>query len=169
MAKAPPPKPDPKAEVKADAPAVKSKKPLFLMLGIAVLVLGGGGAGAWYFTQPKSAHSQAKAEPPKPPVFINMEPFTVNLQSEDGDKFLQTAFTLQVKDDAQVEIIKVHLPQVRSRLLMLLSGQKAADILTPEGKNRLAQEIVAQVNQPFEPKAPPQTVTGVFFTSFVIQ
>ncbi|GBL45639.1 flagellar biosynthesis protein FliL [Sulfuriferula multivorans] len=167
MAKAPP-KPEPKAEVNAEAPAVKSKKPLFLILGIAVLVLGGGGAGAWYFTQPKSAQ-HAKAEPPKPPVFVNMEAFTVNLQSEDSDKFLQTAFTLQVKDDAQVEIIKSHLPQVRSRLLLLLSSQKAADILTPEGKNKLAQEIIAQVNKPFEPKGTPQTVTGVFFTSFVIQ
>ncbi len=168
MAKAPP-KPEPKAEVNAEAPAVKSKKPLFLILGIAVLVLGGGGAGAWYFTQPKSAHSQTKSEPPKPPVFINMDSFTVNLQSEDSDKFLQTAFTLQVKDDAQVEVIKVHLPQVRSRLLLLLSSQKAADILTPEGKNKLAQEIIAQVNKPFEPKGTPQNVTGVFFTSFVIQ
>lgn len=167
MAKAPP-KPEPKAEASTEAPAVKSKKPLFLILGIAVLVLGGGGAGAWYFTQPKSAQ-HAKAEPPKPPVFINMDAFTVNLQSEDSDKFLQTAFTLQVKDDAQVEIIKSHLPQVRSRLLLLLSSQKAADILTPEGKNKLAQEIVAQVNKPFEPKGTPQTVTGVFFTSFVIQ
>ena len=167
MAKAPP-KPEPKAEVNAEAPAVKSKKPLFLILGIAVLVLGGGGAGAWYFTQPKSAQ-HAKAEPPKPPVFVNMEAFTVNLQSEDSDKFLQTAFTLQVKDDAQVEIIKSHLPQVRSRLLLLLSSQKAADILTPEGKNKLAQEIIAQVNKPFEPKGTPQNVTGVFFTSFVIQ
>lgn len=167
MAKAPP-KPDPKAEVKAEAPPVKSKKRLFLILGVAVLVLGGGGAGAWYFTQPKSAHP-AKAEPAKPPVFINMESFTVNLQSEDSDKFLQTAFTLQVKDDAQVELIKLHLPQVRSRLLMLLSSQNAAEILTPEGKNKLAQEIIAQVNQPFEPKAAPQSITGVFFTSFVIQ
>ncbi len=168
MAKAPP-KPEPKAEVKAEAPPVKSKKRLFLMLGVAMLVLGGGGAGAWYFTQPKNAHSQTKTEPSKPPVFINMDSFTVNLQSEDSDKFLQTAFTLQVKDDAQVEVIKVHLPQVRSRLLLLLSSQKAADILTPEGKNKLAQEIIAQVDKPFEPKATPQSVTGVFFTSFVIQ
>lgn len=167
MAKAPP-KPDPKAEVKAEAPAVKSKKPLFLILGVAALVLGGGGAGAWYFTQPKSAHT-TKAEPPKPPVFINMESFTVNLQSEDSDKFLQTAFTLQVKDDAQVELIKLHLPEVRSRLLMLLSSHKADELLSPEGKNKLAKEIITQVNKPFEPKAAPQIVTGVFFTSFVIQ
>jgi flagellar FliL protein len=154
MAKAPP-KPDPKAEVKAEAPAVKSKKPLFLILGVAALVLGGGGAGAWYFTQPKSTHA-AKAEPPKPPVFINMESFTVNLQSEDSD-------------DAQVELIKLHLPEVRSRLLMLLSSHKADELLSPEGKNKLAKEIITQVNKPFEPKAAPQIVTGVFFTSFVIQ
>lgn len=163
MAKAPP-----QAEVATEAPVVKSRKPLFLILGIVVLVLGGGGAAAWYFTQPKNAQ-HAKAEPAKPPVFVNMDAFTVNLQAEDSDKFLQTAFTLQVKDDAQIEIIKQHLPQVRSRLLLLLSSQKASDILTPDGKNKLAKEIIAQVNKPFEPKATPQSVTGVFFTSFVVQ
>ncbi|MHB1246890.1 MAG: flagellar basal body-associated protein FliL [Sulfuriferula sp.] len=163
MAKAPP-----QAEAAAEAPVVKSKKPLFLILGIVVLILGGGSAGAWYFTQPKGAQ-HAKAEPPKPPVFVNLDAFTVNLQSEDSDKFLQTAFTLQVKDDAQVEIIKLHLPQIRSRLLLLLSSQKASDILTPDGKNKLATEIITQVNKPFQPKAAPQHVTGVFFTSFVIQ
>jgi flagellar FliL protein len=163
MAKAPP-----KPDTKTEAPAAKSKKKLFLIVGVAVLALAGGGAGTWYFTQPKTAHA-AKAEPPKAPVFINMESFTVNLQSTDADKFLQTAFTLQVKDDAQVELIKLHLPEVRSRLLMLLSSQTADVLLSPQGKDKLAQEIIAQVNKPFEPKAAPQDVTGVFFTSFVIQ
>ena len=52
---------------------------------------------------------------------------------------------------------------------MLLSSHKADELLSPEGKNKLAKEIIEQVNKPFEPKAAPQIVTGVFFTSFVIQ
>jgi len=98
-----------------------------------------------------------------------MEPFTVNLQSEGGDQFLQITFTLQVGDAAQEEIIKAFMPQVRSRLLLLLSSKKASEISTVDGKKKLSEEIIAAVNQPFSPKGPPQNVVNVFFTSFVIQ
>lgn len=168
MAKAPP-KADAKTEALAQAPAGRSKKKLFLILGIAVAVLGGGGASAWYFIQKDTGHKEAKTEPAKPPIFINMEPFTVNLQPEGGEQYLQVAFTLQVPDNAQTEVIKLHMPQVRSRLLLLLSGKKASEISSVEGKHKLAEEIINEVNKPFNPKGKPQAVSGVFFTSFVIQ
>lgn len=164
MAKAPP-KADPKPEV----PAVKLKKKRLLIAGVALAVLGSGGAGAWYFTQQNSGPHTAKLESAKLPVFVNLEPFTVNLQPDSGEQYLQVALTLQVTDAAQTELIKLHMPQVRSRLLLLLSSKKASEISTVEGKNHLASEIITQVKQPFTPKTAPQNVIGVFFTSFVIQ
>ncbi|OWW18860.1 flagellar basal body-associated protein FliL [Noviherbaspirillum denitrificans] len=153
----------------ASAPP-KSKKKLFMIVGAALLVAAGGG-GAWFFMGDKSGEHEAPAkhEPAKPPVFIAMDPFTVNLQPEAGDQYLQVQFTLQVADEKQVEQIKLYMPLVRSRVLMLLSSKKASEISTPEGKNKLQEEIVALIKQPFTPKSSPQGVTGVFFTSFVIQ
>ena len=98
-----------------------------------------------------------------------MEPFTVNLQSENGDQFLQVTLTLQVPDAVQEELLKSFMPQIRSRLLFLLSSKKAAEISSVEGKKKLSEEIITTVNQPFTPKGQPQTVSDVFFTSFVIQ
>jgi len=152
------------------APSKKSKKKLFILVG-AVLLLAGGG-GAWYFMGQKDgdgAAQAAKQEAAKPPVFINMEPFTVNLQPENGDQYLQVQFTLQVSDQAQVELIKLYMPLLRSRVLLLLSSKKPSEISTPEGKQKLQSEIVATIKQPFTPQSPPQVVNGVFFTSFVIQ
>ncbi|HJV88497.1 MAG TPA: flagellar basal body-associated protein FliL [Noviherbaspirillum sp.] len=158
------------AEADAGAPK-KSKKKLFLLLGIALLLLGGGAGAAWYFmgSKSESAAEAHKAEPPKPPVFVNMDPFTVNLQHENGDQYLQVAFTLQVADEAQVELLKLYTPLVRSRILLLLSTKKPSELATEEGKKKLQDEIIAKVKQPFTPQSPPQAVTGVFFTSFVIQ
>lgn len=164
MAKAPP-----QADPKPELPAAKPRKKLLLIAAVALAVLGSGGAGAWYFTQQNSGAHAAKPEPAKLPVFVNLEPFTVNLQPDSGEQYLQVALTLQVTDEAQTEIIKLHMPQVRSRLLLLLSSKKASEISTVEGKNHLASEIIAQVKQPFTPKTAPQNVSGVFFTSFVIQ
>lgn len=165
------------AQAQATQPKPKSKKLLIIVLLLAI-ILGGAGGAAWYFlggeAEPlaKGAKPVPKAEPGKPPVFVTLEPFTINLASgspDHTDQFLQVALTLQVSDRTQEEIVKQYMPQVRSRLLLLLSSRKAADISTPEGKNKLSDDIIAQVKQPFAPGMPPQNVTGVFFTSFVIQ
>ena len=111
----------------------------------------------------------AKVEAPKPPVFVVLEPFTVNLQSDGTEQFLQVAFTLQAASTEEVDLIKTYMPQVRSRLLLLLSSKHAADINTPAGKKALGIEIAAAVNTPFTPAGKKQEVSDVFFTSFVIQ
>lgn len=164
----------PKEDVKAD-PAEeksgKSRKKLFLIIGVALIVLGiGGSAGALYLNKKNvSAKNAVKYTPEKPPVYLNLESFTVNLQPENGDQFLQIAFTLQVEDDKQLEIFKQNMPQVRNRLLMLLSSKKPSEIASTEGKEQLSREIVALLKQPFYPQGKPQAVSSVFFTSFIIQ
>ena len=156
--------------VEAPAPR-KSQKKRIVVIGLLLLVLGIGGGGAWYALGSSGEPSPtAKQEPPKPPVFLPMDLFTVNLQSDSGtDQFLQVAFTLQLADQEQVELIKTYMPLVRSRLLLLLSSKKASEISGVDGKKKLSEEIIAQVKQPFLPQGAPQAVTGVFFTSFVIQ
>ena len=170
-------KADPKADA-ALAPAGASKKKLIIIILAAVLVAGGGGGGAaWYFLHDKSGqddsapskkkkHSASKAGPP---VFVPIDSFTVNLQPENGEQYLQIAFTLQVSNAEEMEAIKLNMPKVRSRLLLLLTVKKASELNTVDGKQQLAAEIVAQVNQPFEEKGPEQDVTDVLFTAFIIQ
>jgi len=158
----------------ASADEAKPKKSKILIIVLAlVILLAGGGAGAWYFmnqkaTAPASAPKK-HAEEAKPPVFLPIEAFTVNLQAENGEQFLQTTLTLQVADQAQVELIKLYMPHVCSRMLLLLSGKKASEILSAEGKNKLSEEILAIFKQPFTPQGPTIKVSSVLFTSFVVQ
>jgi flagellar FliL protein len=146
----------------------KSKKKLIIIVGALLVVLAGGGAGAWFFMgRGGEGTEQAKEEPPKPPVYLPLETFTVNLR--DSEQFLQLDLTLQVADQAQIDAIKLHMPRVRSRMLALLSSQDTEALLAPEGKQTLARDIMEALNQPFEPKGKPQQVVDVLFTSFVIQ
>ncbi|MEO6354150.1 MAG: flagellar basal body-associated protein FliL [Oxalobacteraceae bacterium] len=161
----------PKEDTKADPVEGKSKKKLFLIIAIAVITLGvGGTAGALYLSKKNASSKNAAVHTPaKPPVFINLESFTVNLKSEFGDQYLQVGMTLQVPDNEQVDIIKLHMPQVRSRILMLLSSKTASEIASTEGKKQLSSEIIALTKQPFSLQGKPQSVSSVFFTSFIIQ
>jgi flagellar FliL protein len=170
-----------KADPKADAaPAAGSKKKLMIMAIAAVLVLGGG-AGGWFFLHGSgdadAAHAEeapakkkkkkdkehAKAE------YVPIEAFTVNLQPETGDQYLQVQFTLQVDGPEQAVLIKDNMAKVRSRVLLLLSGKKASEINTVEGKQQLAGEIKAAVQVPFDEDGDEQDVSDVLFTSFIIQ
>jgi flagellar FliL protein len=174
-------KADPKAEAAAVA-APGGKNKLFMMIGAAVLVLGVGGGAGWYFMHGSSAEDGAaparkehgssnkkKKEKEAPPEYLAIEPFTVNLQPENGDQYLQVAFTLQVDGVEQAEAIKSNMAKVRSRVLLLLSGKKASEINTVEGKQQLAGEILAVVKAPFAEHGDEQEVSDVLFTSFIIQ
>ena len=99
-----------KADPKADAAAAPSgsKKKLIIMILAAVLVLGAGAGAGWYFTQGAAAHGEEedapakeskkkkKKDPDAKAEYVPIESFTVNLQPENGEQYLQVQFTLQV-------------------------------------------------------------------------
>jgi flagellar FliL protein len=170
-----------KADPKADAaPAAGSKKKLMIMAIAGVLVLGGGAGAGWFFLQggdAEAAHGEEasakkKKKKEKENVkaeYVPIEAFTVNLQPENGDQYLQVQFTLQVDGPEQAVLIKDNMAKVRSRVLLLLSGKKASEINTVEGKQQLAGEIKAAVQVPFDEDGDEQGVSDVLFTSFIIQ
>jgi flagellar FliL protein len=162
-------KADPKADAAA-APKSSSKKMLVIIIA-AVIVLAGGGGGAWFFMQGKTDDSavKAKAKAAEPPVYVPLEQFTVNLQPEDGEQYLQIQFTLQVPTLKDVDVIKNNMARVRSRVLLLLSAKKASELSTVEGKAQLTKELIATLKVPFADKGEPQPINDVLYTSFIIQ
>jgi flagellar protein FliL len=170
-------KADPKAD--APAPAAGSKKKLMIMLVAGLLVLGGGAGAGWFFLH-GSGDAEAHADDASPKKkkkeksdvkaeYVPVDAFTVNLQPENGDQYLQVQFTLQVEGPEQSLLVKDNMAKVRSRVLLLLSGKKASEINTVAGKQQLASEIKAVVQQPFEEDGEAQDISDVLFTSFIIQ
>lgn len=163
----------------AAAPAGGSKKKLMIIAIAGVLLLGGGAGAGWYFLH-GSGDAEAHEEAPKKKKkkekkeavkaeYVPIEQFVVNLQPENGDQYLQIQFTLQVDGPEQALLVKDNMAKVRSRVLLLLSGKKASEISTIEGKQQLAAEIKAVVQAPFDEGGDEQEVSDVLFTSFIIQ
>ncbi len=167
MAKAAPKQ---EAPVEQTVAAKPKRKRRWLVMLLLLTVLGGGGAGAWFFLQEKDqAQAEAPKEPEKPPVFHSLESFTVNLQPEVGDQYLQVGLVVKAKDAATVDAIKLQMPDIRNRVLLLLSGKRASEINTVAGKEKLSAEILAEIKKPLAPETVQQQVVAVFFTAFVIQ
>ena len=160
------------------APPAKKKRGLLKILLLVTLLLGAAGGGAWYFLggqEPATPHkpgsaASGKLVSSKPPVFVTLEPFTVNLQDDDASpQYLQVGLSLKLSDYKLVDAIKLHMPEIRNRVLLLLSSKKASEISTLEGKKALSAALLREVEQPLSGGAPLKGLDGVLFTSFVIQ
>ena len=191
----------PEASAGATAPA-KSKK-MLIIVGILVLVLILAAIGAYLFISKRNAASAedgeepAKAQavshdkPKAPPVYLPLDPMVVNLADQGGEKVAQVGITLEVVDAKASDTVKAYLPTIRSGVLLLISQKTSEELLKPEGKEKLAEDILKTAAIPFgggdeeeetsaavdpKKKKPPKRkvvveypVVGVLFSSFIVQ
>jgi len=156
-----------------------------------VVLLMGGGAAAFLLLKPAQApkHGGATeaARPEIPPKFVDLGQFTANLMREEEERYLQVAISLKVTKPELEEKIKENKPEILHRVNMLLQSKRPSELSTFDGKERLAQQIKAQVEYvlglrktapvisseqgatPIEPGAGKSGITDVLFTSFIIQ
>ena len=180
------------------------KKLIIIIAAVLLLVLIGGGA-ALMMMKSKKQHaededgaeapaaaetSHAKAKPGTPPTFVPLEPFTVNLADKEVDRFAQVGVTLEVADPHMADQLKAYMPAIRSNVLMVLSHKTSAELLTREGKEKLAREIQRESVRPMgielddeeeeeaaattkkkkkKKKAVDSPVTQVLFSTFIVQ
>lgn len=162
----------PPKEDAAPAAPPKSKRRLLLIVAIVLVVLAAGGGGAaWYFLRaPGDDKHAAKAEKKAPPAFVTLEPFTVNLQQEDGaEHYLQVGIVYQVAESHAGDQMKAYMPVIRSRILLALSSKKPSDLTSLEGKQKLVNELVETARQSMPGETPERGIDGALLSSFVIQ
>lgn len=157
------------------APKKGGKKKLILMLAI-VLLLALGGGGAAVFMMKKKAAEAAEAEeggaapaahhaPPAgghktPPTFVPLDPFVVNLADRDGERYAQVGVTLEVDDPKFGEEMKSYMPAVRSAILLILAHKTSQQLLTADGKEALAEEIMREAVRPMGIEIDPPEAEG---------
>lgn len=202
------------------APAAKGgKKKLIIIIAAALLVVLAGGGAAYFLMKKKpvegdedgaDGHAQAETSEPAakakpkhdakhPPTFVPLDPFTVNLADKDSERYAQIAVTLEIDDAHTADELKIYMPAIRNNILMVLSHKTAAQLLTREGKEKLAKSILYAAVRPLgfevaddeedadtaaaeadaadaapkkkkKKKAPPALpVTAVHFANFIVQ
>ena len=193
------------APTATDAPApAKGKKKLIIMVVAAVLVLAVGGAAAMMMLKKKPAAvdgedgeaevAAVQHDPKAVPVFVPLDPFTVNLADREAERYAQVGITLEITDAKFGDQIKAFMPAIRNNILMAIADRTAADLLGREGKNLLAERVKRETSRALgyevdddEPgageedkpaakgrkqsraRAPALPVKAVHFSNFIIQ
>ncbi|MDR1463335.1 MAG: flagellar basal body-associated FliL family protein [Azoarcus sp.] len=188
----PPAKQDAAAAVPAPAAKRSTKLLLFIVLAaVFVLLIAVLGIGALLIMKKNNnGHEAAAPTPPpiqetslvnldKPPVFAQLDPFTVDLRSESSEEshYLQTVMALRVADQRTADALKGWMPEIRHRVNMLISSKRPEDIQSSTAREALAGEIQEQINTMLGVPPPPPgsqslaqpPIQAVLFSSFIIQ
>lgn len=183
----------------AKAPA-KSKKLLLILVGVVLLLAIAGGGAFFYISKQRAAAedtedapaaNHASSKPHAPPVYLPLENMVVNLADPGGERVAQVGITLEVLDVKASEQVKAYLPTIRSAVLLLISQRTADELLSQNGKQQLAKDILNETLRPFgggddarqaqektkEKKTKKANadshgdmpVVGVLFSSFIVQ
>lgn len=147
---------------------------LFIALAVALglLLASGGDEEDEEEAQP---HKSRKATLAAPPVFVALDPFTVNLAPGEngGGAFMQATLSLEVENLEADATLKAWMPRIRNDVTLIMSGKTEADVMSKEGKEALQQEIQDGINFIVSPhkkgKAPEGPVQAVLFTQIIIQ
>ncbi len=191
-------------------PVVRGKKKLIIFAAVAALVLAAGG-GAAAFVMKKSAAAavvdaqgkdaevadaegkdaapvlaEAHADERVTPVFVPLDPFTVNLADRNADRYAQVGITLEIDSAKTGDRIKAFMPVIRNNILMAIADRTAEDLLAREGKAQLAERVRRETSRAMGyavaaedpaakgqakagPASPVLPVKAVHFSNFIVQ
>jgi flagellar FliL protein len=139
------------------AKANASGKKKIVIIAIVALIAIVGGAAALLMMRHSGGDEEGapqKAAAKVAPTFLNLENMVVNLADPGGDRFVQLGVTLELADAKALEEVKQYLPAIRSGILLLLSQRSSQELMTREGKDKLADDILREVSRPLGYKVP---------------
>lgn len=95
------------------------------------------------------------------PMF-RMDSFLVNIQSEQGTKFLQLQMELELKDEATKEEVLKNQAKLRDSVITLLSSRPYQQVRTAQGMKSLRKDLLSLFNQSLSQGS----IKDIFFTQF---
>lgn len=170
--------------------AAAKKKKLIMLGGIGVVLLLLAGGGTWFALgllsdkpateeaanadaeheaekgAPEEAHDTGK----KPALYASLDPaFLANYSVGGRQRYLQVSLAALTRDDKANEALRAHMPLVRNRIVMLLSGESFEQLQTDDGRVQLQQKLLAAIQEILKKETGEPGIEQVFFTQFVVQ
>jgi flagellar FliL protein len=170
-------------ELSAAVERAAKKKKLTLLSLIAVLLLFIAGGGTWFAlnlvgnkdgaaaaSQGNDAGNAGQAGPSTVAIYYALDPaFLANFNTGGRQHYLQLALTVKARNQAAIAALQTHMPLVRNRIVMLLSGEQFEQLQTDEGRQQLQQKLLTAIQEILTKETGQAHIEQVFFTNFVMQ
>ena len=74
-----------------------------------------------------------------------------------------------VRDENNIDLVKLHMPALRHQIILMLSEQDAAKMKSPLDREKLRKEITAKIRSVFKDLAGEDDIEDVLFSNFLVQ
>lgn len=141
----------------------KKKLVIFLIIGILIIILA---ASAVFLIGSKKEGGEAKeTHKSKETVLYQMEPIVVNLFDPTGKRYLQLRLSLELENKKLEEEIKSREPQIMDVIISTLSSKTPEEVLQPEAKEMIKQELLSKINSSFGK----DVVLNIYITQYIVE
>lgn len=181
---------DEEAGAKAvEAAARKKKLMLLAIVGVVLLLVAGG--GTWLALRLLSgdktppAETKVEAAAPAAPekdeknaqkpahkqaMYEVLDPaFLANYQVAGRSHYLQVSLAVMARDQGAIDAVSAHMPLLRNRIVILLSGEVFEQLQTDEGRAQLQQKLLAALQEILKKETGKPQIEQIFFINFVMQ
>ncbi len=169
-----------------EAPKSSKKMMIIIIAGVVLLLIVGIFAGMFFggffdddaqqteISQSAGDDSQAKegeeTEDTGELSYWPLEPhFVLNFEGKSKARFMQIGLEVSTTNAKSYAAVQKHLPVIRNEIVLLLSGQKYEEMVTPEGKEQLRAELIETINNILKKRKAKKGIDNIYFTSFVMQ
>lgn len=117
---------------------------------------------------PVFGHASGKEEKEGPVIeYLDMDPkFTINLA--EPKKYIMVHVQLLVEGAEAVEAIKKHMPMLRHKIIMLMSGMHANELQTMEQREALRDKTKETLKEALKKIDADDGFEDVFFSEFLV-
>jgi flagellar FliL protein len=159
-------------ELEVETAQPKGRRKWFIILAIVLLLGAGAGVAAFLLLggDEPVASEERSAPPPPPIIYETLDPPLIgNIEGPGRIRFVQVSVVAASRQPKAMEAFKLHTPVIRNNLIMLLSGKQHEDLITPEGKESVRQEMLASIQDVLRANFGEPGIESIYFSSFVMQ
>lgn len=151
-----------------------SKKLIIIIAAVVVLLLGGGAAAFFLLAgsdeEAETVAAEAGPALPAPALYLPLDPaFLANFNVDGRVRYLQVSMAVMTRDQAVIDALTLHMPAVRNRIVMLLSGADFRALQSEEGRQQLQTDALAAVQEVLVQETGKAGAEQVLFTNLVMQ
>lgn len=146
-------------------PKKKSRGKALLFVGAAVVCIGLA-AGGWFWHLSAAQKKPQGGDSTEVKSVLHLDSFVVNLQGNSDSGYLRVGIDLGLGTATeQAENKQDIIAPLRDTILTVLGTQTVDELLTPTGKAKLKDQILAAINK----RLPEIQCRDVYFTDFLVQ
>lgn len=104
------------------------------------------------------------------PGYMKLDPpVIVNLAQPGRGRLLKLSLQFYIESQTDADLVTLHMPRLRDRLINLLGGRSGEQLMTAEAREKLREELLDALRKTMKAETGKSAISELYFTDFIVQ